>query len=209
MVNASQQIYFKIKSTFPLFLGFLVLLLGLTGCNYIPEKVDVSYEPLIQFTPTIQANAAPLDVIVVDSRREGAQVGCKKGEYGIELASIRLKNNLAEVIQEALRTELKSRGFSISTQGNVIEIDIQKFYNDFKPGYITHRGVAELLLSVHVKKNNGDIVYSKNIIGSGENQRIWLTSGKNAKIALDAALSDAIHKIVNDPSFVQCLLKKS
>lgn len=179
----------------------------LTGCSYVPENVDVSYEPL-QYTNKIEnASKILVDVQVVDNRRDGKTVSRKKGDRNVERASIRLANDLSEEITRAVSSELYNRGFGIQTGDTAVQIEIQKFYNEFKEGFIGSRGLSELILSVNVTKHTGNIHYSKMIIGIGENDSVWIHSGNNAKRALNAALSDAIHKLFNDRAFLQALTR--
>ncbi len=187
-------------------LSFL-LLLGLSGCGYVPEKVALSYEPVYRSQPLAEASGKQIGITVSDQRRGGKEVSRKKGDHGVERAAIRLKGNLADEVEKALQLELTHLGYEVGS-GNVnVEIEIHKFYNDFKQGFFTDRGDSELFLGVHVLHRDGRILYSKNIIGLGEKDGVWVQSGKNAKLSLEAALTDAIHKLVKDPYFLQALKK--
>lgn len=181
-------------------------LLGLSGCKYMSEKIEVSYEPLF-LTPVTAATDVKVDVSVVDSRREGTQVSRKKGDHGIELASIKLKSDLAQEVAQAVKTELKSMGFRIAPGNARVEIEIQKFYNEFKQGFFNDRGVAELMMNVHVKKKDDTITYSKTVFGIGEKGGVWAHSGKNTKAALESALRDGIGKLLKDQAFMQALTR--
>jgi uncharacterized lipoprotein YajG len=184
---------------------FLSAILALPGCMYVPERVQVSYQPTQQSHETPPLVWKKIGILVTDNRRDGKQVSCKKGNYGVELASIKLRGNLADAIENAIAAELNQFGYGVGEGDPVIEVEIQRFYNDFKRGFVKSRGVAELFLGVHVKKMDGAIVYSKNIIGLGENGNVWIQSGENAKIALESALTDAIHKLIKDQYFRQAL----
>lgn len=198
----------KTRSRF--FLPFLsvVFLFGLSGCVYFSEKINVAYQPIVR-TESVPALPLNVSIQVMDNRREGNQVSCKKGEHGIELASIKLKGSLADEIKAAVRLELQSLGCSVGYGNAIVEIEIQKFYNEFKPGYFKGRGVAELILGVNLKKKDGEIVYSKTLMGIGENNSVWFQTGNNAKKALEGALCDAIHKLINDQAFMQALKKEA
>lgn len=176
--------------------------------SYVPSTTQISYEPIVNSLPITDAEGKCIAVSVVDNRREGKNVSRKKDGYGIELASIKMEGELSEEIKKAVKLELSHMGFVTDGDANAtIGIEIHKFYNDFKPGVLTNRGVAELMMSVLVTHKDGNIVYSKNIIGIGEHDKIWVQSGKNAGRALEAALNDAIHKLIKDPAFVQTLKK--
>jgi uncharacterized lipoprotein YajG len=189
------------------FVAMISGIAALTGCGYIPEKVQVSYQPLLQQSVLSTASGAKVDVQVVDNRREKTQVSCKKGDYGVELASIRLEGDLAKEVAGAVRAELKNLGFGLSDDqaSKGVDIEIQKFYNEFKAGAWGGRALAEMILGVNVKKADGDIIYSKTIMGFGEMDRVWRHSGKNAKAALEASMNDAMNKLINDKAFIQAL----
>lgn len=84
---------------------------------------------------------------------------------------------------------------------------MNKFYNDFKVQFFAGRAVAEVILNIRVKKADGQFSFSKSVIGAGENQGIFLFTGRNAKITLEDALQNAISKIVSDKDFIHALLK--
>lgn len=188
-----------------------VLLSCLTSCSYVPETISVKYQPTKEVLPIATAEKVRLGVQVFDNRRHSTKVGFKKGDGYVEMAAIRLDGSLPDVISKGLETELKNRGFKIDSEENrqaMIEVEIQKFFNDFKKGFFTDRGVAEIIFSVHVKKGNGDIVYSKTIMGLGERDGLWMHSGSNCRAALEEALTDAMHKLLDDQAFIQALTKK-
>jgi hypothetical protein len=62
-------------------------------------------------------------------------------------------------------------------------------------------------MTVQVKDVTKAILYSKNIVGGGLNSNVMLASGENARIALDAALKDAIAKLFQDPQFLESIIK--
>lgn len=188
-------------------LFLLSLLFCFSGCSYVPERVEVSYNPLQQAEKIEKAAEVNVSVQVVDNRRDGKTVSRKKGDYNIERASIQLSNDLSQEITWAMSTELLNRGFNLAENGTHIDIEIQKFYNEFKEGFFGSRGLSELILSVIVTKKEGSIFYSKMIIGIGENDSVWIHSGNNARRALNAALTDAIQKLFNDRSFIQSLIR--
>ena len=191
----------KIKNFIP-----AILLLS-AGCAYVPERVEVSYRPPVQVEKIPAATAIAVAVQVVDVRREGKPVGRKKNGKGNETASIYLSNDIIEEVSYALNTELFHRGFSLNEGERLVQVEVQKFYNEFKQGFFGSRGVAELLLAVSVTRSDGTITYSKMIFGIGENDHVWIHSGNNARRGLEGALNDAIKKLFRDKAFLQALTK--
>ena len=62
-------------------------------------------------------------------------------------------------------------------------------------------------MNIQVKNTGGGIVFSKLVTGQGTNSNIQLCTGSNAKVALDAALQDAVAKLFLDPAFTESLVK--
>ena len=186
---------------------FIVGLLVCSSCSYLPERVELTYTPIKNPESLISAPYVDVSVHVVDCRRSGKTVGRKKGKYGVEHASIGLSSDLIQEITDAMLTELHRRGFNLAYGGVEVQIEIQKFYNEFKEGFFGGRGISELLLSVNVVNKEGMITFAKTIMGIGENNNVWIHSGNNAKKALDSAMNDAIYKLIRDRAFLQALLR--
>lgn len=176
-----------------------------SSCCYIPENIEVAYQPSISCLSKSALKDVIVDIRVIDSRRGGKEVGLKKGENGIHLAAIKLSNNLCEEISKVLTTELKQYGCTIGEGHHLVEVDVQKFSNDFQQGFFADKGNAEFFISVTVRKPDGMIAYAKTILGFGENRGIWVHSGENAKISLNNAFNDALSKLLTDPAFIQAL----
>lgn len=185
---------------------FLALGLMVTGCAYIPEQVNLEYHPQIQKPPVCLNQSVDVCVYTIDNRR-CKEVGCKKGDGNIELGSLTLKNDIASLVNTAVVEELKKCRFNIAETGVNVEIEINRFHCDFKQSALSWNCFSEIMLNVNVIKLDGTIVYSKTIIGAAENIHVWFSTGENAKIALESALSDAICKLINDRFFLQALQK--
>lgn len=185
---------------------FLVILLG-CGCSYVPERIEVAYHPTKGVEQIFHASAIPVSVQVVDHRKKGSAVGYKKNGDGEERAAVQLSNGLAKEISEAVALELARRGFSIQPGGLLVQIEVQKLYNEFKPGLFGSRGVSEIILSATVGDSQGEILYSKTIIGMGEKTHILVQSGNNVRRSLEEALGDALDKMLNDRAFLQALYR--
>ena len=173
------------------------------------DNISLDYTPVIENSPVKDAHLVNVDVKVIDNRRGGKDVGRKKDTHGIELGSIRVEGDLSEKISEMVKSSLRAQGFNLSPGNFTLEIELQKFYNEFTHQFFGSRGVAEAVFGVQLKTRDGQIVYSKTIIGLGENDDVYIHSGKNAKIALQDALQDALNKLFHDQHLAQILLKMS
>src|SRR5437763_5405171 len=93
---------------------------------------------------------------------------------------------------------LRNRGFEVGKGSVSVKAELQKFYNDFKTGFFSGDAVAEVVINVQVQKSDGSVRFVKVVSGEGKEPNIQLSSGTNAKAALERALSDAISKLFND-----------
>lgn len=194
------------KRLFPI----LITTLLLSGCALTRDHITLDYVPMPSAEKIAEADKIQLKVEISDHRNQRDRVSCKKNGYGMEMASILSKKDVNLLIKEALMTELSNRGFTLGNdhQNSVlIDVELNKFYNDFKVGFFLGGAAAEVILNIKVKKADGQFVFSRSVVGSGENQGIVLFTGTNAKITLESALQNAISKIVSDKDFILALLK--
>lgn len=100
-----------------------------------------------------------------------------------------------------------NRGFIVNGGDIIVNIELIKFFNDFKSGFFAGDASAEVLMGSQVKLSNGNIIYNKIITGNYVEQNIQLATGNNAKLALEGALKDAVSKLVNDSDFIMALME--
>jgi uncharacterized lipoprotein YajG len=188
---------------------FLAMAFLASGCALTKDYVVLSYDPQVNVEKIKEADAIKVKVEISDARTMKDKVSCKKNGYGMEMAPIIARNDVAETIKNAIETELKNRGFNLTEGSVLVFAELTKYYNDFKTGFWSGRAVAEVVMNVQVKKPDYSIIFSKIIAGESTISNLQLASGKNAKIALDGALKDAVLKLFSDPSFIKSILKAS
>jgi uncharacterized lipoprotein YajG len=180
----------------------------LSGCAFTRDYVDIEYTP--RSTPQRIVAAENVEVAVnVNDVRVKEYVGRKTNGYGMEAANIMINNDVADVFKNAIIWELEQRGFVIGDCGSNLNIEICKFFNDYKLGPMCSNANSETVLHVILRDKSGTIVYSKTIIGLGEEEACFLTGGKNASRALEGSLHNAIKKLMNDCNFISALLANS
>lgn len=130
----------------------------------------------------------------------------KKNAYGMELGEIISNNDVVELVRNSINTELTNRGFIVNGGDIAINIELIKFFNDFKTGFFAGDASAEVLMGSQVIQSNGNIIYNKTITGNYVEHNIQLATGNNAKLALEGALKDAVSKLVNDSDFIMALM---
>jgi uncharacterized lipoprotein YajG len=187
----------------------LVILLGFvaSGCALTVDEIDVPYEGKANIT--VVKGAENVNVLVTEQDKRSVykdRVGSKKNGYGMEMASIVPTNDIAKTFASAVEFELENLGFKIGGGGKKVTVELIRFYNDFKMGFFAGDAVADGLINVVVKNQNGELIFSRSYEGGFIEKNIQLATGSNARIALVGAMADIIGKIANDKSLHKALL---
>jgi len=187
----------------------VIAIATLDGCAASKDYISVNYTPQMNVIALGGAEYVSVHVDVSDVRSVHDRVGSKKNGYGMEMAAIVATNDVPTLVKTSIEQELKNRGFNLAEGDVTVLVELSKFLNDFKVGMWSGDAIAELTMSVQIKKSDGNIVYSKLVNGEGEKLKIQLASGKNAEVALEGALQNAVLRLFSDPSFTDGLLKSS
>ena len=183
-----------------------LLLLPLAGCAFTTDTVDIRYQSTAAAAPIPGAAQIAVTVVVNDARSgRPDQVSVKKNGYGMEMAPILASRPVADIIRDAVTDELRRDGFGIGPGGKAVVVDIAKFNNDFKTGFFSGDAASEVFLSVQVRTASGQIAYSRPITGENATSGVVMMGGDNAKQSLERSLSNAVAKLMADPSFTQAL----
>lgn len=190
----------------------LILLLPLfllTGCAVTRDHVSLMYEPMADVKQIAEAENTTVHVTVNDNRHRKDRVGRKINGYGMPMALIVCDNQVDELVKEALLKELANRGFVSSPHDPhiLVNVELNKMSNRFELGFWSGKSRSETNLTIKVQGPDGTPTYSKTIVGEGGEDSVYLAGGKNAKIALEQSLQHAIVQIVEDPEFINALLK--
>lgn len=187
-------------------LGFLLLAQVVTGCAFTKDKIGLSYA--IRGSRDKVAGAADIkvDVKLKDQREVRDMVGRKINGWGSETAAIISTNDVVELFQNAIGSELEMRGFARG-QGVLVSGDLSKFYNRFKTGFWAGDSIAEVVMNIQVKSGDGALLFNKNIVAEGLEPNIQVAAGHNAKASLEQALAKAIEQLFQDPGFVPAIFK--
>lgn len=184
----------------------VLAVLTLAACATTEESVPVSYSA-VAASPIAGAERITVTVRAADARTANrGRISTKKNGYGMEMAAIRLQGDVAEVVRDALASELKARGYRLGAGGPVVSAAVEAFYNDFKVGAFAGRAESDVQLTVAVADAGGGERYRRTLAGKAA-KTVQLASGKNAAASLSAALSDAIGKLMADPAFTAALAR--
>lgn len=185
----------------------LIFLVSLFGCALTKEHINLDYVPQTNVEAIRGSEKVNIKLNVTDGRTMRDKVSYKKNAYGMEMGEIITDNDIIELVSKSIKTELQNRGFMVDGGDVEVNIEMIKFYNDFKSGFFAGDASAEIIMGVQVKQKNGNIPYNKTITGAYIEQNIQLATGSNAKKALDGALKDAIPKLMNDQKFIIALME--
>lgn len=185
----------------------LIFLMFLSGCALTKEHITLDYIPQSNVESIRGSEKVNIKLNVTDIRVMRDKVSFKKNSYGMEMGAIISDNDVIELVSKSIKTELQNRGFMVDGGDVKVNIEIIKFYNDFKSGFFAGDASAEIIMGVQVKQKNDNIPYNKMITGAYVEQDIQLATGNNAKKALDGALKDAIPKLMNDQKFIIALME--
>jgi uncharacterized lipoprotein YajG len=197
----------KLRTLPTLLLCIIVIGSLASGCALTVDRVQLDYVPQVGVQLIDSDGAITVAVAVDDVRSRKDRVSSKKNGYGMEMAAIESISDVAELVRQAVSTELAARGFQVAESREVVKVEVQKFYCDFKIGFFAGDAVAEVTLNAQVQRPDGLIAYSRVIAGEGLEPNIQLCNGTNAKAALDRALQDAMTKLFGDPAFLEAVSK--
>jgi len=183
--------------------GFLA-----SGCALTIDEIDVPYEGRANVTVVEGADKVTVAVTNVDKRTVYKdRVGTKKNGYGMEMAKIVARNDIAKTFADAVEFELENLGFRIGEDGKLLTVALIRFYNDFKMGFFAGDAVADGLIVITITDANGEISFSNSYEGGAIEPDIQLALGHNARIALIRAMADIVSKIAQDRNLHTALLK--
>lgn len=183
------------------------LLFLFTGCALTTDTIQVHYRGM-KATRLAEAEGIRVKVVVADARKDKTRVSVKKNGYGMEMAPI-IASGVEVTLTQAIESELTGRGFSVGEGNILLTVELSKFFNDFKVGLFSGDAVAELAMTVQVKKPDGTIALVKNVVGEGTNSGIMVSGGDEAKVALEQALRDGIAKLFADREFIDTLTRQA
>ncbi|MCK8787630.1 YajG family lipoprotein [Roseomonas sp. NAR14] len=185
----------------------LAALLLTAGCALTVDTIDVRYEPPPQPAAAVPGAEAVMVAVTARDARTAYRdrVSSKKNGYGMEMAQIVARGDVIAEVQRAVLAEMAARGFRAGGAPDaLIEVDVLRFYSDFKVGFWTATADAEVLLNVRVR--GAEQPFSATYSGTNSVGGIVVFSGENAAPALNAALRDAVQKMVIDPLFIAAVM---
>ena len=181
------------------------ILLVLSGCAWTTGHVDLGYQPTTEAT-RLATPESPRVTVVITDKRPTQVVGQKMNGLGMKGADIVSNSDVPGTIKSAFETELKSRGFTEGTGGNVVSVSLSNFQNQFSLGFFSGEATATIGIQVTVKRPDGSIAYDKYITGQHKDW-IEVAGEDNTARQLNGAMQDGVSKVFSDSEFIDSLKK--
>jgi len=179
----------------------------ISGCALTTEYVTLSYRPQANVAKIERADSVTVQVRVDDVRSRRDRVSSKKNGYGMEMAPFIAKTDVVQLVKEALESELRDRGFTLGPAAATVSVELHKFYTEVQIGFWSGTALGEVEMNVQVLKSDGSILLSKFVAGQGSVPGLQVMSDEDVQKSLEAALDDAMSKLMQDPAFVNALFK--
>src|SRR5579859_4263733 len=140
-----------------------IILCGLvSGCAFSEVTVDVPYKagPAERI-----ANPGPVTLSVIDGRTEDrTRISTKTNGYGMEGGAIHSSRSVPDLVEEAVVTEMKTRGLSVAASGVPVSVTIRRFYCQ----YHTVEAVGDVVLEVSLKDRTGAQAFTQTYVGTSK-----------------------------------------
>jgi len=190
---------------------FILSMIDLTllaGCALSEDKVALRYVHTNSSASVEAAKGLQINLDVVDARTTNRTVISRKiNGYGMEMAAIRATQNPTELVERALKQELRSRGFDVGNSGLSVTAKLNEFYNQYEVGFFTGSAVSNVVVHILV----GDTVAPSfdKTFSANQTDEVVLADGANAKAALEAALGKVVSEVMANPDFMNALVNKA
>lgn len=179
--------------------------LALAGCAFTKDYVSVGAAAGSSVARAAGAEGIEVSVEVEDLRGVKDRVSSKKNGYGMETASIVARNDVVAAVGEAVRRELRARGFGVSGRTVVLAVDLIRFYCDFELSLSAGKAAGEVALRARVQSPSGRTLHRASA-GAGASRPVRSSNGKEAEAVLNEAFSAAISDLFGASGFVDAII---
>jgi uncharacterized lipoprotein YajG len=187
-----------------------LLLTSLGACALTTDEIGLEFRSVTPQNVVAGANSVTAQVTATEGRVSNLdKVGAKKNGYGIEMAPIISKQSLPDLVKAAVEQELTKEGFQIGPSAVLVDVELGKFYNDFKMGVWSGNAVSEVTIAAQIRTPDGRIWYTRSVTGEADEGGVMLAIGSNAKPSLDKAFAACVARLVSDPNFTQAIMNAS
>lgn len=179
----------------------------LSACALETDHIEVRHRSVPGVEAISGAERVGITVETRDARPANRErVSVKKNGYGMEMAPIIATNDVIAETRDAIIGELRARGFQIGGTDGRVEVEVLRFFSEFRAGFWSGVAAADMQANVRVLDPSGRITFTRTYMADGLNPNIQIASGENARIALEAGLQRLIRRIGDDPDLSRALV---
>jgi len=165
----------------------------LTGCAYSVDRINLHYVPQEHVQPIAASHGIAVEVRVKDVRTQMDRVGAKG--VANQAAAIVSNTDVATLLQGAIETELRQRGYTVTSANVLLVGDLSNFVTTWEQGVWSGSAHGSCQLMVKIKDKSGNLLFSEIVSGQATKKGVQVTSGANAKVVLEMALQDAMNRL--------------
>lgn len=175
--------------------------LALGACE---ASVKLDYASATGVASVAGAEAVPVSVTGLDLRTEDRdRISTKKG---VLRSPVKAQNDVADLVRQAVETELKAEGFPSRRGGVGIVAELEEFESKYILLLFNNTAEAKVSFTLKVKGANGITRYSRLYSGVGRESYGLAETGDTAKLALERALAAAMQEVIGDRGLSQAIL---
>lgn len=196
------------RSTY--FLTIVVSLLFIAGCAITPSYLDLGYTTPGGRGPLSYLKPLTFYIKVTDERVDRI-IGRKKGGYGLKMAKIDSKQNVEDVIREAIADELRNnRHLVIETPDEadiILRINIEEFSLNTSVKFTGQQLIGTVIAHIRtVVRENDKIIYSNTYSGNSTSEKFISTTAAYQGVMNDT-LANFMLNFREDRRFTEALKK--
>ena len=199
----------------------IISILLMSGCAYIPQKVDINPNVMINKEDVGQGKKVAVKII---DDREDLAIGNRSGSsnYGmIKGAAITAEQDITEVIKTEVFKGLTDKGFlpvvyvnnsseEVADNQNVLKVSLRTLKYDTDMGLWTGGNIGKANIKALVSKQEKNYernTYERSYQGLEEIRTAFVGSQEtNAKV-INGALKQSLEKLFNDADLMEALTK--
>lgn len=191
---------------FPRRLMPILAVLAASGC-WGPAHEYVKYEPTRAPDKVAEAKSPPVSVQVTDKRSATVAMASSAQIMTDSFAYVP-SNDMAGMLKKAFALELKNRGFTGGSGGNVVSVSLSFYRADRLRTSSEGEMAASMGFDVTVTRADGSTAFSHFILGQSQ---LWLgfhppaDDSDRLVSAMQAAMQEALAKTFSDPAFINAL----
>ena len=179
----------------------------LSGCAFVPMTVHSHYTPPANVAKVPGADKVVVDVVVKNEKKHKNEISVTKDGYNIGMAGVYM--HVDKDFKRAIDKAWAGRGFKVGSAGGAeVNVIVKSFFLKETNEWSGIKRIANLNMFVDVTNDNGQNIYSGDIVVNNFRQKLGafsLSIGRNA--SANGLLNTGVNKLVSDNKFIHALME--